>query len=75
MAKTTITISIKTKRLLDNMRDNKSWDEFLLEIARKARLADKLSVLGEFEKIFTMEDAKRLEEILNEVKLRWRSKE
>jgi len=57
------------------MRDNKSWDEFLLEIARKARLADKLSVLGEFEKIFTMEDAKRLEEILNEVKLRWRSKE
>ncbi|MCD6368739.1 MAG: hypothetical protein J7L38_02965 [Thermoproteales archaeon] len=30
---TTITISYETKRLLDSLRENRTWDEFLRELA------------------------------------------
>lgn len=61
---------MKVKRVLDIVRDDNSWDEFPLEIAQKARLANKLLALKEFEKIFNEGDAENLEGILAEVKLR-----
>ena len=71
LAKTTITISVEVKEFLDSMRGNKSWEDFLLELARKAKLADKLLALRELERILTMDDAEKLMKIIDQVKLKW----
>ena len=70
--KTTITISVEVKKLLDFERKNATWDDFLLELLRKAKFADKIVAAMELEKLFTVDDAEALEKILGEVKLRWK---
>ena len=71
LGKTTITISVEVKEFLDSMRGNKSWEDFLLELARKAKLADKLLALRELERILTIDDAEKLMKIIDQVKLKW----
>ena len=69
--KTTITISSGVKRVLDRARGKKPWEDFLMELLEKAKLAEKLLALDRFEKIFSVEDAEKIEKHMDEVRLKW----
>lgn len=36
-SRTTITISVKTKQVLESLKGNRSWDEFLLELVAEVQ--------------------------------------
>lgn len=72
--KTTITISSDIKRVLDRERAGKTWEEFLMELLKKAKQAEKLLAVSELEKIFSAEDAEKIEKLMDRVRLKWAMK-
>ena len=51
-----------------------TWDTFLRELLKKAKMLDKLLAAMELNRMFTEEDAIKMEKILEEVKLKWTRK-
>ncbi len=74
LEKTTITISLQTKKILEKEKKEMTWDAFLRELLKKAKMLDKLLAAMELNRMFTEEDAIKMEKILEEVKLKWRRK-
>lgn len=74
LEKTTITISLQTKKILEKEKKEMTWDAFLRELFKKAKMLDKLLAAMELNRMFTEEDAIKMEKILEEVKLKWRRK-
>jgi len=74
LEKTTITISLQTKKLLEKEKKGMTWDTFLRELLKKAKMLDKLLAAMELNRMFTEEDAIKMEKILEEVKLKWTRK-
>jgi len=74
LEKTTITISLQTKKLLEKEKRGMTWDTFLRELLKKAKMLDKLLAAMELNRMFTEEDAIKMEKILEEVKLKWTRK-
>ena len=72
MSKTTITIRSETKALLEKLKGNKSWDEFLLEVYYMLTRKEKIDALKRLREIVHREDLKFLEENLERVKVKWR---
>jgi len=72
MSKTTITIRSETKTLLEKLKGNKSWDEFLLEVYYMLTRKEKIDALKRLREIVHREDLKFLEENLERVRVKWR---
>ncbi|MHA1590300.1 MAG: antitoxin VapB family protein [Candidatus Njordarchaeales archaeon] len=72
MSKTTITIRSETKALLEKLKGNKSWDEFLLEVYYMLTRKEKIDALKRLREIVHREDLKFLEENLERVRVKWR---
>ena len=75
MERTTITISKRTKQLLETIKGDKDWDEFLFDIYKILRMQRKLKALKELRKLITDEDLKELESIIETVKVKWSFRE
>ena len=75
MERTTITISKRTKQLLEAIKGDKDWDEFLFDIYKILRMQRKLKALKELRKLITDEDLKELESIIETVKVKWSFRE
>jgi len=72
MSKTTITIRSETKALLEKLKGNKGWDEFLLEVYYMLTRKEKIDALKRLREIVHREDLKFLEENLERVRVKWR---
>jgi len=75
MSKTTITIRSRTKKLLEKLKGDKSWDEFLLEVYYLLTRREKIEALSKLREIVSDEDLEFLERNLEEVKVKWKLKE
>ena len=75
MSKTTITIRSRTKKLLEKLKRDKSWDEFLLEVYYLLTRREKIEALSKLREIVSDEDLEFLERNLEEVKVKWKLKE
>jgi len=75
MSKTTITIKSRTKFLLEKLKGNKSWDEFLLEIYHFIMRSEKIKALNKLREIVNNEDLEFLEKNLEEVRVKWKFKD
>ncbi|MHA1609122.1 MAG: antitoxin VapB family protein [Candidatus Njordarchaeales archaeon] len=75
MSKTTITIRSETKTLLEKLKGNKSWDEFLLEVYYMLTRKEKIDALEKLREIVRREDLEFLEKNLEKVRVKWRFRE
>lgn len=75
MSKTTITIRSRTKKLLEKLKGDKSWDEFLLEVYYLLTRREKIEALSKLREIVSDEDLEFLERNLEEVKVKWKLRE
>ena len=75
MERTTITISKRTKQLLETIKGDKDWDEFLFDIYKILRMQRKLKALKELRKLITDEDLKELESVIETVRVKWNFRE
>jgi len=75
MSKTTITIKNTTKTLLEKLKGNRSWDEFLLEVYYLLIKKEKINAIRKLRELVQDEDLDLLEKHLEEVKVKWKFKE
>jgi len=74
---TTITVHVKTKKLLERLKGEKSWDKFLRELVveyeriRRAKYAEKYLK----ERPMSDEEARAILEFVEEGRKLWRSEE
>mgnify|MGYP000527654532 CR=1 FL=1 len=74
MNRTTISIREETKSLLEELKGDKSWDEFFMEVARMLRRERKKEALTRLRALVSDEDLEYLEKNLSEVRVRWKFK-
>jgi len=76
MSPTTITISLKTKKLLERIKGNKTWDSFLRELAMNYKRQKRAKLAAKYLKKSPMSDdeANKILIMIEEGRQSWRSR-